>query len=122
MTPADFVSFSYTSSDKSFDITSDSLLVLEGGLNSDGSIARDLIIQSSGIQRFATVEGGFIAGITRPPVEIPDTGDSFTFNNVTPIVPEPSTWAMMLFGFLGLGFVGYRSVVETGQAKPTLSA
>jgi PEP-CTERM motif len=24
-------------------------------------------------------------------------------------VPEPSTWALMLFGFAGLGFVGYRS-------------
>jgi hypothetical protein len=24
------------------------------------------------------------------------------------IVPEPSTWAMMLFGFAGLGFLGYR--------------
>jgi hypothetical protein len=25
------------------------------------------------------------------------------------VVPEPSTWAMMLLGFAGLGFVGYRS-------------
>jgi hypothetical protein len=24
-------------------------------------------------------------------------------------VPEPSHWAMMLFGFAGLGFAGYRS-------------
>jgi hypothetical protein len=24
-------------------------------------------------------------------------------------VPEPSTWALMLAGFAGLGFVGYRS-------------
>jgi len=27
----------------------------------------------------------------------------------TPVVPEPSTWAMMLLGFAGLGLVGYRS-------------
>jgi hypothetical protein len=24
-------------------------------------------------------------------------------------VPEPSTWAMMILGFLGLGFLGYRN-------------
>jgi hypothetical protein len=24
-------------------------------------------------------------------------------------VPEPSTWAMMLLGFAGLGFAGYRT-------------
>jgi hypothetical protein len=27
----------------------------------------------------------------------------------TTAVPEPSTWAMMLLGFAGLGFVGYRA-------------
>ena len=31
------------------------------------------------------------------------------------VVPEPSTWAMMLLGFAGLGFVGYR---RTRRAKP----
>jgi len=25
-----------------------------------------------------------------------------------PVIPEPSTWAMMLLGFAGVGFVGYR--------------
>jgi hypothetical protein len=25
------------------------------------------------------------------------------------VVPEPSTWAMMLLGFVGLGFMGYQS-------------
>jgi hypothetical protein len=24
------------------------------------------------------------------------------------VAPEPSTWAMMLIGFVGLGFAGYR--------------
>jgi hypothetical protein len=27
---------------------------------------------------------------------------------VTPSVPEPSTWAMMLLGFTGVGFLAYR--------------
>jgi hypothetical protein len=30
-------------------------------------------------------------------------------------VPEASTWAMMLLGFAGLGFVGYR---QTRAARP----
>jgi hypothetical protein len=36
--------------------------------------------------------------------------------NVTP-VPEPSTWAMMLLGFAGLGFMAYRR-----KAKPVMIA
>jgi hypothetical protein len=32
-------------------------------------------------------------------------------------VPEPSTWAMMLLGFVGLGFMAYRR-----KAKPALMA
>ena len=31
------------------------------------------------------------------------------------VVPEPSTWAMMLLGFAGLGFAGYR---RASQARP----
>jgi PEP-CTERM motif len=33
---------------------------------------------------------------------------SATVTPVTSGVPEPSTWAMLLFGFGGLGFLGYR--------------
>ena len=32
-------------------------------------------------------------------------------------VPEPSTWAMMLLGFAGLGFMGYQSVGRRGTAR-----
>jgi hypothetical protein len=31
-------------------------------------------------------------------------------------VPEPSTWAMMLLGFAGLGFAGYRTSRRTAAA------
>ena len=35
----------------------------------------------------------------------------------TPAVPEPSTWAMMLLGFAGIGFMAYRR-----KSKPVLMA
>jgi PEP-CTERM motif len=37
--------------------------------------------------------------------------------NVTAAVPEPSTWAMMILGFAGVGFLAYRR-----KAKPALMA
>ena len=39
-------------------------------------------------------------------------GLDFAFGGV---IPEPSTWAMMLLGFAGLGFLGYR---QTRRARP----
>ncbi|QND70431.1 PEP-CTERM sorting domain-containing protein [Tardiphaga robiniae] len=33
---------------------------------------------------------------------------AFEFDSITTGVPEPSTWAMMVLGFAGLGFLGYR--------------
>ncbi len=33
------------------------------------------------------------------------------------VVPEPSTWAMMLFGFAGLGFMGYQSAGRRRMAR-----
>lgn len=35
---------------------------------------------------------------------------------VGPGIPEPSTWAMMLIGFAGLGFAGYRSSKKRSAA------
>ena len=35
----------------------------------------------------------------------------------SPTVPEPSTWAMMLLGFAGLGFAGIRRA-RAGRALP----
>ena len=39
-----------------------------------------------------------------------DINDVLSVNNITyGTVPEPSTWAMMMLGFAGMGYVGYRS-------------
>jgi hypothetical protein len=37
----------------------------------------------------------------------------FAFGGVVEAVPEPSTWALMLLGFGGLGFAGYRQSKRT---------
>ena len=34
--------------------------------------------------------------------------DDTDIDAAVPAVPEPSTWAMMILGFLGLGFLAYR--------------
>jgi hypothetical protein len=46
----------------------------------------------------------------------PDTL-GFSLSDVAPAVPEPSTWAMMLLGFAGVGFMAYRR-----KAKPASMA
>jgi hypothetical protein len=42
---------------------------------------------------------------------VADPSGPFTqvvFDNITVAVPEPSTWAMMILGFLGVGWIAYR--------------
>jgi PEP-CTERM motif len=41
--------------------------------------------------------------------QVYDTHTSGSFATAAGAVPEPSTWAMLLIGFAGLGFAGYRS-------------
>ena len=45
--------------------------------------------------------------------------NSITFSEVAGVsaVPEPSTWAMMVLGFAGIGFMTYRR-----KSKPLLMA
>ncbi len=56
----------------------------------------------------------FITGLTF------EGAGSFT-GTMTPItvaVPEPSTWAMILVGFVGLGFAAYRQTSRQGASSP----
>jgi hypothetical protein len=43
-----------------------------------------------------------------PPVPPPESSVTLTGTVVLGSVPEPATWSMMLLGFAGLGFAGYR--------------
>jgi hypothetical protein len=65
-------------------------------------------VQATGCQvltncnRYFTFTGVGITGFS-----MSSSQNSFEITNISAI-PEPSTWAMMILGFLGLGFMGYR--------------
>jgi len=44
----------------------------------------------------------------QPSTTTPVKGDSFSEVLQVSAIPEPATWAMILFGFLGLGLLAYR--------------
>jgi hypothetical protein len=46
-------------------------------------------------------------GFVLPSLDLSIQGDFATFS-VASAVPEPSTWAMMILGFVGLGFMAYQ--------------
>jgi hypothetical protein len=52
----------------------------------------------------------FLAGVGTDTLDfvITDTGPPLAFRFEVAAVPEPSTWAMMILGFAGLGFMAYR--------------
>jgi hypothetical protein len=50
----------------------------------------------------------FVVTDTGPPTALRVDGFASAVPDVTAAVPEPSTWAMMILGFAGLGFMGYR--------------
>jgi len=62
----------------------------------------------------------FISGLPAfNSVVVSSSQNSFEFDNVTAGVPELTTWAMMLLGFAGLGFVGYRGTKKNTAAVAT---
>jgi hypothetical protein len=58
---------------------------------------------------FATLYLGF-----QPGTDLNQTV-TLTFANGAGAIPEPSTWAMMLVGFAGLGFAGYRTSRKSAE-------
>jgi hypothetical protein len=48
-----------------------------------------------------------------PATQVNGFTEALEFSPVTPAVPEASTWAMMLAGFAGLGFMGWRGSRKT---------
>jgi hypothetical protein len=62
---------------------------------------------------FFQVSTGSAAVATATTIFFNQTGGA----TLAPAVPEPSTWAMMILGFAGIGFMAYRR-----KSKPTLMA
>jgi PEP-CTERM motif len=58
-----------------------------------------------------------VVGLNTLDVVVTDTGEptAFRIDGFAGAVPEPSTWAMMILGFVGLGFMAYRRK-RNGQA------
>ena len=44
------------------------------------------------------------------------SGDGTFDGSMSAVVPEPSTWAMMLAGFAGLGYIGFRRKAASSVA------
>jgi len=55
--------------------------------------------------------------IVGPPAPPPAPTFNAAFSLSGSVVPEPSTWAMMLLGFAGLGFAGYRHARKARTAS-----
>jgi hypothetical protein len=68
-----------------------------GGISADNSILNGRIFGGD------STNLGIVSGVT--------------LNAPLSAVPEPSTWAMLLLGFAGLGFMAYRR-----KSKPALMA
>ena len=62
---------------------------------------------ANGLQVYMTIDnnnGGWFVTLGKSVIAL----DNATLPPVTPGVPEPSTWAMMLLGFAGVGYLTYR--------------
>ncbi len=70
----------------------------------------------SALFQAAEVNGTSIVSVFIKDASIGCVGDACVIT-VTPGVPEPSTWAMMILGFAGIGFMAYRR-----KSKPALMA
>jgi len=77
----------------------------------------------NGCQTGTDCNDGYVTFTSDTPfsnVELSSSSNSFEITNIS-AVPEPTTWAMMILGFSGLGFLGYRKSRKTGDASLRLA-
>jgi PEP-CTERM motif len=90
--------------------TADYLVNIGGGTPQGLGLILDTVASLSSGQT-TTIDSS--SGFTQPPYDQPFSGTL----TIAAAVPEPSTWAMMILGFAGLGFLAYRR-----KSKPALMA
>jgi PEP-CTERM motif len=92
-----------------------------GSFAMDGAGAYDYVMDIAGhgpsgvstlsftIDNASTADIPSISGVFAADILSGSTGNTGVVDfSLSSVVPEPSTWAMMLVGFVGLGFAGYR--------------
>ena len=112
---ATFISFEYSSSSGSFLITLADGGSANGHVYDDGRPFGGLFVSSStGLPSFDATPDEFDVALDSATEDI---GSSLNFVQVKGAIPEPSTWAMMLLGFAGFGYVGYRKAKQAAVAS-----
>ena len=89
------VTFTFSGGGSPFELTGNDLMTMYGALGEglQGNALDNQLVTITGLPSFTSVT-------------FASTGTAFEFSLVP--IPEPSTWAMMALGFVGLGYAGYR--------------
>jgi hypothetical protein len=77
-----------------------------------GGPASPVETTAPGVTINSALQASSLAGYSPASDFVADSEIQFTFSITGSPVPEPSTWAMMLLGFVGLGFASYRATRE----------
>lgn len=87
-----------------------------GNVNNNGNGFGDYSLNTVDLTGLASTDGILFHAVWDHAV---DGGESFFLvrdNSSVGGVPEPSTWAMMVLGFAGIGFMAYRRKSHSGTA------
>jgi len=101
-------SITIASDDASYLYINGGLAISDGGLHGIVTVTENVML-SAGLNSFQLQYGNGACCGALTSLQLNTAGSAISG------VPEPATWAMMLLGFAGLGFVGYRKV-KSGTA------
>jgi hypothetical protein len=133
-TPDSLISFSLSDGVRTLD-SSNSDAVISLGTNGTGEIDDWTIAVAAYNNNSSFIDTVFLPGGLHFDVAVVqlyynagETGEPGSWSvSVSQSVPEPATWTMMLLGFVGLGFAGYRAsrrstaAAEEGGPKAAIS-